>query len=119
MAFLEVSFAEYMVTGRVRKTVTILPLISGIDIQLPMRRFGGNRRNTFYAATVLHHRAQRTNVSLQEWQICNVRISCHYRCYGVAYCMFDRGVLPVIRVCLTKNPKCPSSFFSHLFGHLC
>ena len=49
MAFLEVSFAEYMVTARVRKTVTILPPISGIDIQLQMRRFDGNRRDTFYS----------------------------------------------------------------------
>ena len=113
MAFLEASFAEYMATARVRKTVTILPLISGIDIQLQMRRFDGNRRDTFYAATVLHHRSQLTNVSLQECHICNIRMSCHYRCYGVAYCMFDRGVsiaqkMPPYEIIVTTPPKCHS-----------
>ena len=78
-----------------------------------MRRFDGNRRDTFYAATVLHHRSQHTNVSLQECHICNVRMSCHYRCYGVAYCMFDRGVsiaqkMPPYEIIVTTPPKCHS-----------
>ena len=92
MAFLEASFAEYMATARVRKTVIILPPIFDIDILLQMRRFDGNRRDTFYAATVLHHRTARTNESFQECDICNVRMSCHCHYYVVAYCMFDRGV---------------------------
>ena len=110
MAFLEELFTQCPVTAYFRKSVTILPPIFGIDIQLQMRRFYGNRRDTFYAATVLHHRSQHTNVSLQECHICNVRMSCHYRCYGVAYGMFDHGVsiaqkMPPYEIIVTTPPK--------------